>query len=222
MHQKLSLYSSWSFILPITSITCHWIYFIDENYAWFLASCHRKQTFNNFLTLTYILIHDIAATYTEKCTVVHLMSTSLRNESLTSSWWTIQKNSFPRFSRPSENLRKSHWHYNSFFESLLGFFKTSNVIPSYFWFLSYNDSIKIIFNFWFFSIKYLFSFIIFNVIAHHFQVFKKIVQSCFESFFITFILTLKQLNEFLIVWLSCLFASLHRLKIILFWCLVKF
>lgn len=90
LHQKLSFDSLTGLIIPITSISSHGVYFVNEDYAGFLLSGHFEEVLYNFFRLADVLAHDITARYAEKSRFGHLMGTCLGDEGLACPWRTIQ------------------------------------------------------------------------------------------------------------------------------------
>ena len=170
LHQKLSLDSLAWFVLSFTSVSSHWVYFVNENYAGFLGSSHSEQRFNDLFAFSDELTHDVTAGYAEECSFWHFMGASFGDESLSCAWGTIEEYSFPRFSVSDEHLGETHGHNDCFLECCFCFLKACNIVPRDIRSFFDDNTLQIVLYFWFLifvgSIEHHFSFIIFYVITH--------------------------------------------------------
>jgi hypothetical protein len=135
LHQKLSLHSPRSLVLAIRSISTHRVYLIDKNDGGLFLSGHVEERFDQFLTFSHVLAHQIRRGNREECTV-GLSCAGLCEEGLSSSRRTVQKDSLPGFTIASENLFEPNGQNDSFLQSVLGVFESRNILPLDIWFFS--------------------------------------------------------------------------------------
>lgn len=77
LNQEFGFDSPRSLVLAIRSISTHRVDFVDKNNRRFFFSCQVKQRFNQFLTFSHILAHQVRRRDREKCTLC-LSCASLR------------------------------------------------------------------------------------------------------------------------------------------------
>lgn len=150
------------------------------------------------------------------------MGAGFGDEGFAGSGGAIEEDSFPGFSGASEDLRESDGHNDGLLEGLFGFGETCDIVPGDFGFLANDNTVEVVFDGGLlFVVEDLFTLIVFDVVAHHFEVVEEVIKGGFEGFFVVLAFGLEELDEFLVVGFGVLFGFFHSLEIVFFGGLVE-
>lgn len=137
LDQEFSLDSSWWLVFSFCSLSAKGVDLINEDERWSLISCKLEQVHNQLFWLTLPLGDQVRRRNWEEGTIA-FGGTSLGQETLTSSWWSVEQYTCPWLSGSLEELWELDWHDDSFFKTFLGSLESTDIVPFDVWLLSDN------------------------------------------------------------------------------------